>query len=67
MRKQWASSPAVRQSPADYPVDFSDSDMTFGNFNTVGGATVIFNGSGLACSPRISGCAPRMVSPTIGH
>jgi choline dehydrogenase-like flavoprotein len=44
MRKQWASSPAVRQSPADYPIDFSDSDMTFGNFNAVGGATVIFNG-----------------------
>ena len=44
MRKQWASAPAVRGSPADYPIDFSESDMTFGNYNAVGGGTVIFNG-----------------------
>jgi choline dehydrogenase-like flavoprotein len=44
MRKQWASAPAVRQASADYPIDFLESDMTCGNFNGVGGGTVIFNG-----------------------
>ena len=41
---RWSSSPTVRRLPADYPVDATDSDMVVGNFNGVGGGTVIFAG-----------------------
>lgn len=42
-RKQWASSPNVRDRPADYPIDFDDADMVLGNFNGVGGGTVLYS------------------------
>lgn len=42
--RQWATRPDIRQSRADYPIDFSDSDMHVLNFNGVGGSTVLFNG-----------------------
>jgi choline dehydrogenase-like flavoprotein len=42
-RKPWSSSPNVRGLPADYPIDLSDSDMVLGNFNGVGGGTVLYS------------------------
>ncbi len=39
----WSSNPNVRRSPADYPIDVSDSDMGIINFNGVGGSTILFN------------------------
>ena len=42
-RKQWSSSPNVRDLPADYPIDFDDADMVLGNFNGVGGGTVLYS------------------------
>ena len=42
-RKQWSSSPNVRGLPADYPIDFDDADMVLGNFNGVGGGTVLYS------------------------
>jgi choline dehydrogenase-like flavoprotein len=44
IRKDWSSSPNVRQRPADYPIDLTESDMSVGNFNGVGGGTVLFAG-----------------------
>ncbi|MCU1498215.1 MAG: hypothetical protein JWM47_2168, partial [Acidimicrobiales bacterium] len=41
-RKQWASSPHVRQGPSDYPVDISESDLGILNYNGVGGGTVLY-------------------------
>ena len=40
--KQWNSSPNIRQRPADYPVEESQSDLTITNFNGVGGSTVLY-------------------------
>ena len=42
-RKQWTSSPNVRRRPADYPIDLDDSEMVLGNFNGVGGGTVLYS------------------------
>ncbi|MFB0874868.1 MULTISPECIES: GMC oxidoreductase [unclassified Sphingobium] len=42
--RQWATRPDIRRSRADYPIDFSDSDMHILNFNGVGGSTILFNG-----------------------
>jgi choline dehydrogenase-like flavoprotein len=42
-RGPWSSIPSVRQSPADYPLDLSSSDMGVVNFNGVGGGTVLYN------------------------
>jgi choline dehydrogenase-like flavoprotein len=42
-RKQWTSSPNVRGGTADYPIDFAHSDMDLGNFNGVGGGTVLYS------------------------
>ncbi len=42
-RKQWTSSPNVRGGAADYPIDFEHSDMDLGNFNGVGGGTVLYS------------------------
>jgi choline dehydrogenase-like flavoprotein len=42
-RKQWSSSPNLRARPADYPLDLDDSDMVLGNFNGVGGGTILYN------------------------
>ena len=42
-RKQWSSSPNERGSAADYPIDFTSSDMVLGNFNGVGGGTVLYS------------------------
>ena len=33
----------MRGLPADYPIDLSDSDMVLGNFNGVGGGTVLYS------------------------
>lgn len=42
-RKTWASSPNLRARPADYPIDLTASDMQLGNFNGVGGGTVLYS------------------------
>jgi choline dehydrogenase-like flavoprotein len=42
-RKRWASSPNERAQPGDYPIDFSNSDMVLGNFNGVGGGTILYS------------------------
>jgi choline dehydrogenase-like flavoprotein len=42
-RKQWTSSPNERAAPADYPIDFTRSDMVLGNFNGVGGGTILYS------------------------
>ncbi len=42
-RKQWSSSPNVRGRAADYPIDFDDADLVLGNFNGVGGGTVLYS------------------------
>jgi len=41
--KQWSSAPSVRDGPADYPVELTDSDVRVLNFNGVGGGTVLYN------------------------
>jgi choline dehydrogenase-like flavoprotein len=40
--KPWSSVPSVRNAPADYPVDLSQSDLGVLNFNGVGGGTVLY-------------------------
>jgi choline dehydrogenase-like flavoprotein len=40
--KQWSSVPSVRNLPADYPLDLSDSDLGVLNFNGVGGGTILY-------------------------
>jgi choline dehydrogenase-like flavoprotein len=42
-RRRWTSSPNVRNLPADYPIDLDDSDMVLGNYNGVGGGTVLYS------------------------
>ena len=42
-RKQWSSSPGVREGAADYPLDDSASDLKALNFNGVGGGSVLYN------------------------
>src|SRR3954447_15900295 len=42
-RGPWSSSPAVRRSPSDYPIDSSRSDVAPLNFNGVGGGTVLYS------------------------
>ncbi len=42
-RKQWSSSPNVRGRSTDYPIDFDDADLVLGNFNGVGGGTVLYS------------------------
>jgi choline dehydrogenase-like flavoprotein len=44
-RKQWATSPNIRQLPADYPIDDSDSPVAPLMYNAVGGSTLIFAGA----------------------
>jgi choline dehydrogenase-like flavoprotein len=44
IRGKWSSSPNVRRNPGDSDLDLHDSDMLVGNFNGVGGGTVIFAG-----------------------
>ncbi len=43
IRKQWTSSPNLRQAPSDYPIDGNHCDLGIGNFNGVGGGTVLYN------------------------
>ena len=43
IRKQWTSSPNLRQAPSDYPIDGDHCDLGIGNFNGVGGGTVLYN------------------------
>jgi choline dehydrogenase-like flavoprotein len=40
--KQWSGVPSVRNRPADYPLDLSDSDLGVVNFNGVGGGTILY-------------------------
>src|ERR1700737_3339577 len=40
--RDWAWDPNVRATPADYPVDDSDSDITALMWNGVGGGTVVY-------------------------
>src|SRR5260370_2438634 len=40
--RDWGWDPNARQSPADYPVDDSESDITALMWNGVGGGTVVF-------------------------
>jgi choline dehydrogenase-like flavoprotein len=42
-RKQWSANPNVRSRVGDYAVDVSDSDMSVGMYNGVGGGTVLYN------------------------
>jgi choline dehydrogenase-like flavoprotein len=42
-RKQWSSSPNERAAPSDYPIDFAHSDMVLGNYNAVGGGTILYS------------------------
>lgn len=41
--KQWSSAPSVRNAPADYPIELSDSDFGVLNFNGVGGGSILYN------------------------
>lgn len=41
--RYWARDPNVRQAPADYPIDDTDSDITPLMWNGVGGGTVIYS------------------------
>ncbi len=41
--KQWSSVPRIRNRPADYPIDLSQSDFGVLNFNGVGGGSVLYN------------------------
>ena len=43
IRKQWTSSPNLRDAWADYPIDGARCDLGIGNFNGVGGGTVLYN------------------------
>jgi choline dehydrogenase-like flavoprotein len=42
IEKDWAHDPNVRQNPADYPLENSDSDMTPVMFNAVGGSSIYY-------------------------
>ncbi len=42
-RKQWSGVPSVRQGPADYTIDGSETDIGVANFNGVGGGTILYN------------------------
>lgn len=42
IQQQWHHDPNIRQSPADYPLNVSESDMTPVMFNGVGGSTVLY-------------------------
>ncbi len=44
VRGKWSSAPNVRRNPGDSALDLRDSEMVVGNFNGVGGGTVIFAG-----------------------
>ncbi|MFE3105085.1 GMC family oxidoreductase [Nocardia tengchongensis] len=49
--KQWNSSPNVRQNPADYPVDATESPVEPLMFNGVGGSTILFSGHWVRAMP----------------
>jgi choline dehydrogenase-like flavoprotein len=51
-RKQWSAIPSIRQAPADYPIDLTESDVGVLNFNGVGGGTVLY----AAQWPRLLPC-----------
>ena len=51
VRKRLSSVAAVRDGEADYPIDLVDSVMGIGNYNAVGGATVLYNGVWPRLSP----------------
>lgn len=41
-RTRWNSNPNTRRGPADYPVDVSESEVSVGMFNGVGGSTILY-------------------------
>lgn len=43
MRKQWSPLPEVRNNPADYLIDQTESEMGLMNWNGVGGGTVLWH------------------------
>jgi choline dehydrogenase-like flavoprotein len=45
MRKQWATSPNVRELPEDYPIDETDSDLSPLMYSAVGGSMIIYAGA----------------------
>ncbi len=45
MRKQWSTSPNVRELPEDYPLDESDAEISPLMFSGVGGSMLIFAGA----------------------
>ncbi len=49
--KQWNASPNVRQNPADYPVDSTESPVEPLMFNGVGGSTIMFSGHWVRAMP----------------
>ncbi|MEH0653027.1 NAD(P)-binding protein [Streptomyces scabiei] len=42
IQNQWAHDPNVRNLPADYPLDLSDSDMAPIMYNAVGGSSLFY-------------------------
>ncbi|GAA3311061.1 GMC family oxidoreductase [Arthrobacter ramosus] len=49
--KQWSPSPEVRQSPADYTIDTTDSDVEPLIWNGVGGSAVMYAGIWMRLMP----------------
>jgi len=49
--KQWSPQPSVRQSPTDYPIDTSQSDVDPLLWNGVGGSTVMYAGIWMRLMP----------------
>jgi choline dehydrogenase-like flavoprotein len=43
--RPWNPDPNLREHPADYPVDVSESDVPPTMYNGVGGSTILYNGS----------------------
>lgn len=41
--KDYSSNPSVRRSPADYPIDDSNSPISIANFNGFGGSTILYS------------------------
>jgi choline dehydrogenase-like flavoprotein len=48
---QWHADPNVRQSPADYPVDVSQSEFDVLMYNGVGGSTVLYAANWVRLTP----------------
>jgi choline dehydrogenase-like flavoprotein len=51
VQHDWAHDPNIRQLPADYPLEVSDSDMQPVMFNAVGGTTIFYGGQWIRMLP----------------